>query len=570
MTTGVCTNLPSKCSKAAQRAALPADHDNARCPECGAALLRSSLPGSSAGNTAASMRRNLWILVGVALLALAAAWLGWRSWQQRQAAAADPAVQIAAATKVQPAASRTLASPTPPAGGAQSGLLRLHGSNTIGAALAPALLEAFLAAEGYDRVERVAGGAPEESRLVARRSQGGDALQVELHAHGSATAFSSLGSGKADIGLSSRPVKPDEAQALSPLGDLAAEGSEYVVALDGVAVIVHPTNPIRQLDSTQIRALFAGQINDWKEVGGPTGPVHRLARDDKSGTFDTFQSLVMGKLKLAEGTRRFEDSAALSDAVAADPQAIGFIGLPYVRQAKAVAVADGGAGALRPTRLTIATEDYALARRLFLYVPQQASALARRFADFAVSDAGQQIAEKIGFVGQLPEAVGVELGSDVPADYRSLTYGARRLSVNLRFRPGSMELDNKGKQDLKRIVARLETRVARKQGQVLLLGFADNQGGDSCGNQRLSRERADAVTRELATYGIPIAVTHGFGAAAPVAANDNEAGRQRNRRVEVWVTDKAVRAPAPNPCLPERRRTGSTAAAEPPAPPALR
>ena len=87
MTTGVCTNLPSKCSKAAQRAALPADHDNARCPECGAALLRSSLPGSSAGNTAASMRRNLWILVGVALQALAAAWLGWRSWQQRQAAA---------------------------------------------------------------------------------------------------------------------------------------------------------------------------------------------------------------------------------------------------------------------------------------------------------------------------------------------------------------------------------------------------------------------------------------------------------------------------------------------------
>lgn len=565
MTTGLCTNLPSKCSKAAQRTPLSADHDGARCPECGAALLRPDPPPdrSPSGGIAAAPRRSLWILAVVALLVLAAGLLGWRSWQQRQGS--QPLATTASLTKAleAPARSGSAGSPTPAAAGGVPGVLRLHGSNTVGAALAPALLEAFLAREGFDRIERQAGRDPEESRFIARRSAGGEPLTVELHAHGSSTAFADLGTGQTDIGLSSRPVKKEELEALKALGNLAAEGSEYVIALDGVAVIVHPTNPLRQLGIEQIRALFSGQIQDWKQVGGPPGPVHRLARDEKSGTFDTFKALVMGKDKLAADSRRLEDSAALSDAVAADPQAIGFIGLPYVRQAKALAVADGGASPLRPTRLTVATEDYPLARRLYVYVPQQASAQARRFADFAISDAGQQIAEKIGFVGQLPEAVDAEAGAGVPADYRRVTEKARRLSVNLRFRAGVMELDNKGKQDLKRIVARLEPRLARQQGQVLLLGFADNQGGDSCRNQRLSQERAQAVQAELATYGIRSALTHGFGTAAPVASNDSEAGRERNRRVEVWVSDQPVRAPAAAGCggTPAADRATARAAA---------
>jgi len=563
MTTGLCTNLPSKCSKAAQRTPLSADHDGARCPECGATLLRSGASGASDAATAAP-RRGLWILAVVALLVLAAAVLGWRIWHQRQGA--QPSAAAATLAKASGSLARggtggAATATTPTAPGGLPGVLRLHGSNTVGAALAPALLEAFLAREGFDRVERQPGSAAEESRFVARRSQGGgDPLTVELHAHGSATAFADLGSGKADIGLSSRPIKKDELDGLKRLGDLAAEGSEYVIALDGVAVIVHPTNPLRLLSIEQIRGLFSGQVTDWKQVGGTAGPVHRLARDEKSGTFDTFKSLVMGKDKLAADTRRLEDSAELSDAVAADPQAIGFIGLPYVRQAKALAVADGSAAALRPTRLTIATEDYALARRLFVYVPQQATALARRFADFAISDAGQQIAEKIGFVGQLPDAVEAEAGAGVPLEYRRVTEHARRLSVNLRFRAGVMELDNKGKQDLKRIVARLEPRLARQQGQVLLLGFADNQGGDSCRNQRLSQDRANAVNAELATYGIRSTVTHGFGTAAPVASNDSDAGRERNRRVEVWVSDQPVRAPAATACAAGTAASGSARA----------
>jgi phosphate transport system substrate-binding protein len=547
--TGLCTNLPSHCSHAAQRTALPADQADARCPECGAALLRQAATGATAPPSVPTWRRWGVAVLGSLLVAAGGAWL----WRQQGTAPHPGAPAGAAATA--PAAT------TPAAGGSPG--LRLHGSNTVGAALAPALLQAFLSQEGYDQVELQPGKVAEESRLVARRSRDGQTLTAQLHAHGSSTAFTDLGAGRADIGMSSRPVKGDEAQALKALGDLTAEGSEYVVALDGVAVVVHPTNPVKRLSTEQIRGLFSGRITDWKDVGAPPGPVHRLARDDKSGTFDTFKSLVMGKDKLAADTRRLEDSAALSDAVAADPRSIGFIGLPYVRQAKALAVSDGAAEALRPTRLTVATEDYVLSRRLFFYVPQGAGALARRFADFAVSDAGQRVADKTGFIGQLPEAVEAPAGGGLTTDYRRLTDGAQRLSVNLRFRPASMELDTKGRQDLKRIVARLEPRLARRDAQVLLLGFADNQGGDSCRNQQLSQERAAAVHDELATYGIRSSVVHGFGPTAPVASNETETGRERNRRVEVWFTSRNVQAPSKPACAPTTAGAARKAAAAP-------
>ena len=100
-------------------------------------------------------------------------------------------------------------------------------------------------------------------------------------------------------------------------------------------------------------------------------PLKVFARDDKSGTFDTFAALVLqpSKLKLGPNTERIEDSETLANAVASDPGGIGFIGLPYVGATKALAVADGDSLPLLPNAFTVATEDYPLARRLFLYTP---------------------------------------------------------------------------------------------------------------------------------------------------------------------------------------------------------
>ena len=542
-THGVCTNLPEACGLAASRQPQPMADGQGRCSGCGAALM---VPAAVPAAAAPSPLR--WLVPLLALL-LAGAALAW--WLTQRAPRATPAKPVAAAATgaLATAASAALAAgsaPPPLPAGAAVPTIRLQGSNTVGAALAPALVRAFLAREGYTEIGAVPTG-PEEQRLDARRPGDGARLRVELAAHGTATGFAALAGGQADIGMASRAVQPKELDATKALGDLSAEGSEYIIALDGVAVIVHPSNPLKQLTLAQLRDLFTGRTGDWSALGAPAGAVRLHARDEKSGTWDTFRALVLDKQPLAAGAVRHEDSRELAAAVAADPLAIGFVGLPYADAAKTLALADGQGAALRPSRFTVATEDYALARRLYFYVARDAQPLARRLADFAVSEEGQRVVTPTGFVGQTPEADpgAAAAAADVPAEYRRLSAGAQRLAVNLRFRPGADRLDNKALRDVGRITRLLE-RGGASSRQLMLLGFSDDRG-DRCTNVALSLQRARAVAAELSTYGVRPAVVQGYGPAAAVASNDTEAGRERNRRVEVWVLERGAAVPAVTP-----------------------
>ncbi len=158
---------------------------------------------------------------------------------------------------------------------------------------------------------------------------------ITIAAHGSATAFTALAENSCDIGMASRKIKSDEAAKLKSLGDMSSVLNEHILGLDGIAVIVNAANPANQLDKDKIMRIFTGEITDWSQVGAYKGAIKVYARNDNSGTYDTFKSLVLGGKPLAAGAQRIEDSKALSDAVAADPYGIGFIGLPYIQSAKA-------------------------------------------------------------------------------------------------------------------------------------------------------------------------------------------------------------------------------------------
>lgn len=412
-------------------------------------------------------------------------------------------------------------------------ILRLHGSNTIGAELAPALVEAWLRDKGYRSVRSEALAA-EEIRILATDRNGRE-VAVEIQSHGSTTAFSSLEQGRTDIGMASRAVKAAEVMRLAALGPLDRHDAEFIVGMDGVAVIVHPANPLAALDIDTLRDIFSGRVRDWAELGGRPGPISVHARDDKSGTYDTFKSLVLGKeARLSPTAQRFESSSELSDRVAADVNGIGFIGLPYVRQARALAVAERGGRATLPDTFSIATEDYALARRLYLYVPsRKASRLAREFAEFAQTHAGQQIVERVGFVSQNILAIDVAAQQDAPEEYRALTAGARRLSLNFRFHQGSAQLDSKAMRDLERLLRYMREDAGNPQ--LLLFGFSDHNEVLPLHSWELSVNRVDVVADRLISLGIAPVRVRGYGSALPVAANDSEPGRRKNRRVEVWV-----------------------------------
>jgi len=413
-------------------------------------------------------------------------------------------------------------------------LLSLDGSNTLGAKLIPALAEEFLKRQGATDVRTVPGADNDEFLVQGKLPGESSTKSIQVKAHGSATAFTDLGSAVCDIGLASRRVDPAEIRALSSLGDMTSPLCEHILALDGIAVIVSPQNPIQDLTRDQLGKIFTGEITSWTQVLSPRGRINLYARDDKSGTYDTFKTLVLSGGQLASGAKRFEDSAALSNAVASDPDGIGFIALPYIMSAKAVGVSDPGATPLIPTRTTVASEDYLLSRRLFLYTaanPQ--NPYVRKFVDFALSKAGQNVVEDGGFVAQNVKAENERPVAAAPSEYKSLTAGAERLSLNFRFRSGSTDLDNKALVDLGRVID-FASDLKYTGQNILLLGFADNTGAASA-NAALSAQRAKVVADQFKRRGLDPAVVTGLGSTLPVASNDTEDGREKNRRVEIWV-----------------------------------
>ncbi len=418
-------------------------------------------------------------------------------------------------------------------------MLRMSGSNTVGADLGPALAVAWLESKGYDSIllDRKAGGAG-----ILARNPSGESMEILIEARGSSSGFQDLSKGDADLAMSSRRVKDKEVNALAAHGSLTSLESEYIIALDGIAVIVHKDNPVSKLSKSQIRDIFLGKIEDWKEVGGAPGTIALYARDGKSGTFDVFKALVLGKEdNLAKGAIRFESNAELSDRVSANQNAIGFVGLPYIRDAKAVAIADGESPAILPNDFTVATEDFVLSRRLYLYLPgKSTSPLAREFAEYIVSPAAQEVVRKRGFVSQQIFAHALIPGDHYPGEIAELTKGSKRLSINIRFEADGISLDNKAKRDLDRVYEMLHGKGKQRMA-LLLFGFTAETGAPKL----MNIERSTRVTRLAGRYlmdrGIWIIKSRGYGAVAAVASNDTEFGRKKNRRVEIWVQNLGLK-----------------------------
>lgn len=412
-------------------------------------------------------------------------------------------------------------------------VLRLQGSNTIGAKLAPALVEEYLKRRGASRTRREPGANEEELRIVG--SMGGTkAWAVEIKSHGSGTAFEGLENAQCDIGMASRPIKKEECEKLAALGDLTRYGSEHVIGLDGLAVIVNVANPISSVNKETVARIFAGEIGSWKDVGGHDKAIGLFARDDKSGTFDTFKSLVLDKKKLSENARRYEDSGKLSGDVANDPGGIGFIGLPYIKSSKALAIAAGDAGGpIYPNAFTVAREEYPLSRRLYMYVPPRINhPVARDFMEFVLSDDGQEILEKNGFVSLAIRSETPVLADGTPAEFRTLVEGAERLSLSFRFRHDTVSFDNRSRRDFDRLIHALERKDLQGR-KVMLFGFSDASEGSK--GRQVSEQWTKLAAGELTARGIKPAVAMGMGSSMQLAQGGTKDGKLRNNRVEVWL-----------------------------------
>src|SRR5262249_7283464 len=429
----------------------------------------------------------------------------------------------------------------------------IHGSNTIGAQLMPAIVEGYAQFLG-DRTRIQAGRVPEEIEISILGRDGDERAVISLHSHGSGTSPASLQSRAALIGMMSRPMRDDEAKLLADvgLGDMRAPGREHVLGLDALLVLVAQSNPVDGLSVKQIGDIFSGAITDWSQVGGRPGRIQLYSRDAKSGTFDTFDSLVLrpNNGKLSKEARLFESSPDLSDAVASDPNGIGFAGYAYLRNAKALKVSNECQMIFDPDLFNVKTEEYPLSRRLFLYTgPLEAGSLPSDLIRFSLSNAAQGILIETGFVDQgikalstaeqaarsamiasVNEPAALRARSELTSELKS----SLRLSTTIRFRTGSSQLDNKALQDLSGLVDVLRWLEAEKRSnKVLLVGFSDGVGGFES-NMRLAAARAQSVRQQLIAASrnqgtARFIETRHFGPLLPVGCDSSEEGKQRNR-----------------------------------------
>ncbi len=439
---------------------------------------------------------------------------------------------------------------------------RIVGSDTIGVDLMPALVEGYSFALDADIASNVI-NSDGSVDLAIEDLSGGRIADIEIASFSSGDGFEALLDGSASIGMASRQVRPREAQEFEAanLGNLTTPEQEHILALDGILVITSRSNPVRNLSIEEMAGIFAGDITNWSEVGGPTAPINVYTRDEGAGTRTVFEQNVMELIgaDITASAEVIADNADLSDAVANDPFGIGYTGYANERNARAVGIEDVCGIVTEPTVFNIKAEEYPLARRLYLYTTNGSLPNhARNLIDFVNSEAAQDIIADAGFIdqgisGAAMNEQGLRLASAMLTaedldqlnsvrDFASLMLNAERLSTTLRFQPGSSLLDAKAQRDVVRIADML-ARGSFDNKELLLVGFTDSIGRPDL-NRALSERRAEQVLEAIQAAAPSGSLSDqqltvlGFGEISPVGCNETFAGRQVNRRVEIWVRDR--------------------------------
>jgi phosphate transport system substrate-binding protein len=213
-------------------------------------------------------------------------------------------------------------------------------------------------------------------------------VRINVQGGGSAVGIQAAVSGSADIGMADLVTLPDDAKSLT----------STVVARDGIAIVVHPSNPIADLTAEQAKAIFAGQITNWKDVGGRDAAIQIISREEGSGTRRSFQKLVLGDTKLSPSALFQNSNGTIREAVASDPNAIGYLSIGLV-DTRIKSVSYAGVAA---TNANVKQGTYPLARPIFLLTRGEPRPIVQAFLAYVLSDEAQQLLEKEGLISARP------------------------------------------------------------------------------------------------------------------------------------------------------------------------
>ncbi|MDP2400584.1 MAG: phosphate ABC transporter substrate-binding protein, partial [Actinomycetota bacterium] len=222
-----------------------------------------------------------------------------------------------------------------------------------------------------------------------------DGVDISVAGGGSGTGIASLINGTVDFANSSRAIKDEEVTEAEGNG---VEVTEFVVAYDGIAIVVNPSLGVEDLTYAQLGAIYRGEITNWSEVGGPDLDIVLLSRDTSSGTYAFFlEEVVQQDSKdavYASSARLLPSTQAIVDETIANEAAIGYVGLGYVVPEVNVLKIDG----VEASEEAVKAGDYNVARPLFMYAAGTLSDASVAYIDWIQSAAGQAVVAELGFV----------------------------------------------------------------------------------------------------------------------------------------------------------------------------
>jgi phosphate transport system substrate-binding protein len=224
----------------------------------------------------------------------------------------------------------------------------------------------------------------------------GNGATIQVTGGGSGVGISALINGTTDICNASRPMKKSERDKLK--ARFNSLGVEIPVARDGITVYINEANPVKELSLQQIKAIYKGEITNWKAVGGPDTKIILYGRENSSGTYVYFRDFVLGGADYSPLTQTLPGTAAVVNAVAKDKNGIGYGGAAYAKGVVHVAVKkDESTPAYQPTLETVKAGQYPITRFLYMYTRTKPAGDMKKFIDWALSEEGQAIVSQVGY-----------------------------------------------------------------------------------------------------------------------------------------------------------------------------
>ena len=220
--------------------------------------------------------------------------------------------------------------------------------------------------------------------------------RITVTGGGTSVCISALLDGTTDIAMASRPIKFSEKMKVKSAGK---EVEEVIVAYDALAVVVHPSNPVKQLTRQQLEDIFRGKITNWKQVGGDDRKIVVYSRETSSGTYEFFKESVLKNKNYMSSSLSMPATGAIIQSVSQTKGAIGYVGLAYLSpRVKSLSVSYDGKHFAPPTMESATDKSYPIVRPLYYYYNTENAGQVNPLISFILSPAGQEIIKKSGYI----------------------------------------------------------------------------------------------------------------------------------------------------------------------------